>query len=625
LAATRFATSKLKQLQDFDSLSTFGFRGEALASVSLVSRLSICSRTPESNIGYFQNYQNGKPLLPTSKPQARAIGTTVSVKDLFYNLPLRQGRNEREEYQRVLQVVQAYAIHKADSGISLVCRHKTSVDLNTTTLVAQTKEGATQRVLQHVFGSKIHFASLACEETSESDCTYSCKGWISTTPQKRASLILFVNDRLVECPPLKKLVAEIMGSPSVLYLSICIPPTHVDVNVHPTKKQVTLLYQDEILNGIQTSLQTMNKSREQTFAAASVESKKPVTNPYNQKKKRKAESLESTNAPARPKLPTVTPNHMVRTTRAAPSGALEPYLVKRKTNNNNKKHVPSCPLSDLSTPGAFAQPCSCPMWSTARMIVRPKRVIPTICTYRSIQSLRKKLWKYSQTHSHVSEMLKNAVWVGQVSQSQQCLVQCNVELWMWNVCDLAQQLFYQLALLQFGGLQAAVFKSFIDVTKIMAYAMELEECGDEDSADMSDSDESSSKSTNWELASQAATCLMEHAEMLDEYFSIRLYKDGDTVYLTALPILLEGYEPLPGGLSVFLLRLATEVNWNEEKPCFHGICRELGHYYAVLGKETSIQHTLFPAISFLLTPTPQVEASMRKLTVLSNLYKAFER
>jgi DNA mismatch repair protein MLH1 len=112
---------------------------------------------------------------------------------------------------------------------------------------------------------------------------------------------------------------------------------------------------------------------------------------------------------------------------------------------------------------------------------------------------------------------------------------------------------------------------------------------------------------------------------LDEYFSIRLVKDEDDIYLEALPILLNGYEPSPACLAVFLLRLATEVNWNDEKPCHRGSCRELGHYYSVVEQGKSVQHMLFPAISCLLSPTPRVEASMQKLTVLSNLYKAFDR
>ena len=347
MAATRFATSKLKELGDFQSLSTFGFRGEALASVSLVSRLSICSRIPENNIGYLQNYQDGKPILKKSKPQARGIGTTVSVKDLFYNLPHRQKSNEREEYQRVLSVVQAYAIHTASREVQFVCRHKQKVDLNTTTLVVQSNTdattAATERVLKHVFGSQIQFTSLECkQQQQENACSYSCHGLVSTTRQKKSSLILFVNDRLVECPPLKRMVHEVMASPSILYISVEIPPTQVDVNVHPTKKQVTLLYQDEILSGIQTTLAELVKSQEQTFVSASVEASKKtaVVNPY--KKKRKAtENSEDTNRPKPTTTTTVAPSSKIRTTRAAPAGALEPYLVvsNGKSNNNEETRI----------------------------------------------------------------------------------------------------------------------------------------------------------------------------------------------------------------------------------------------------------------------------------------------
>jgi hypothetical protein len=59
-------------------------------------------------------------------------------------------------------------------------------------------------------------------------------------------------------------------------------------------------------------------------------------------------------------------------------------------------------------------------------------------------------------------------------------------------------------------------------------------------------------------------------------------KDEDDIYLEALPILLNGYEPSPAGLAIFLLRLAMEVNWNDKEPCFCGICCELGHYYSVV-------------------------------------------
>jgi len=108
--------------------------------------------------------------------------------------------------------------------------------------------------------------------------------------------------------------------------------------------------------------------------------------------------------------------------------------------------------------------------------------------------------------------------------------------------------------------------------------------------------------TNQGMAEQATTCLADHADILEEYFGIRMETQDNQVLLTGLPILLGGHAPEPHGLAIFLLRLATQVEWTEEKPCFQGVCRELGHYYALLPTmngelEKYVRHTLFPAPS----------------------------
>ena len=122
--------------------------------------------------------------------------------------------------------------------------------------------------------------------------------------------------------------------------------------------------------------------------------------------------------------------------------------------------------------------------------------------------------------------------------------------------------------------------------------------------------------------------------MLKEYFGIVFEtKDSESdepeVVLSGLPILLEGHSPPPHALPLFLLRLATEVDWEEERPCFDSVCRELGYYYAQLGggeeKRAQIQHTLFPAVSCLLMPSEKQQPDLEVLTLVSNLYKVFER
>ncbi|MGK3741381.1 MAG: DNA mismatch repair protein MutL [Bacillariaceae sp.] len=169
LLCTRHATSKLNSVDDFSDLSTFGFRGEALASTSMVSRLlTVVSRArvdddddndddDDDNINnanknngaaatatvaaYSQSYQNGKPTQPKAKPCASKVGTKITIEDLFYNVPHRQqaySKRESEEYGKIHRIVQDYAVHYPTVGF--VCqrtstsksKHKTLiVDCNT--------------------------------------------------------------------------------------------------------------------------------------------------------------------------------------------------------------------------------------------------------------------------------------------------------------------------------------------------------------------------------------------------------------------------------------------------------------------------------------------------------------
>ncbi len=136
--------------------------------------------------------------------------------------------------------------------------------------------------------------------------------------------------------------------------------------------------------------------------------------------------------------------------------------------------------------------------------------------------------------------------------------------------------------------------------------------------------------------------------MLLEYFSIRFElkrsssnANDKRLMLTGLPVILKGHSPSPHALPMFLLRLATQVNWMEEKSCFDGICTELSYYYAEIPegqKETEsiqlnenekkiVQHVLFPAFRYYLVPPVEFasDGSFSKLALLSKLYKVFER
>jgi DNA mismatch repair protein MLH1 len=736
LAATRHATSKLSTVEDFANLGTFGFRGEALASISTVSRLTVTTRTEHSSVGFQQAYRNGVPTAKNPKPCARKKGTTILVQDLFYNVPHRlktYSKRESDEYSRILNVVQHYAIHYPYAGF--VCERLRSsgnktllVDLNTSQLLhvksliqkreknTSSKEDlvkATKQVMAHVFESSLekHLSHFEASQTGmdPSDFAYDCQVFFTSPSHdsKTTKFVLFLNDRLVDLPVLKRALEDVYSnfskSKPVIVVKIKVPGTQVDVNVHPSKRQVALTYQDELCTAISTKLSDSLKQYGQFFQAQSVA---PVENPYRKKRKKpEEEEVETGEASNKSKKMTqsdlslfssssskfpvdslsaqrkkVPPSKLIRTSGATPVGAIEPFLVptQSKSVSSSKSqsqsqsssknstptssqdsitataiHVTTCPLSnasqsttdsliDFSQPGAFAAAlrCNCPPDDIRRKVmikeppVRPKRVTPTKCTYSSIASLRKSVNK--QTSTDLAKDFRDAYFVGTVSH-QRSLIQCGENLVMINHLELAKILFYQLSLARFGGATMAQLASGgVSVKTLIAQLLQMED-------DLILPDNPSVKERlksetglllvnedNESYAQEVTNCLMDQAGMLEEYFSIRMEKDGEDLILTGLPVLLDGHAPEPHGLSILLLRLATQVNWSEERSCFYGICQELGNYYAMLPSELSesyVRHNLFPALSYLLLPPERIKTELyfTVMTKLSTLYKVFER
>jgi len=654
LAAERHATSKLQSTEDFDTLSSFGFRGEALASMSIVARLQIVSRTAKVPTGFMQTYQNGAPIQPKPTPQARTPGTTVTVSDLFYNMLHRKKLKESDEYHKILAVVQHYAVQYP--GVGFVCRklqaNKQIIDLNTNNLspvqalLKAKKEGhettelhdsATIDVMINIFGSAVKSNLVKFVSEANDKFTYHCRGFISN-PSYASShptkLIMFINNRWVEFIPLKKalegLYTEFAKTKPMIYLSLQLPGNEVDVNVHPTKKQVALLHQDDIITHICGAMKDLLLSTSHGFKQASV-----VPNPYKRKLVEVNEAdystppstlLTSKSISFSQVVKKSSPSIKIRTSKAAPAGAMEPYLVLRSTEKTIVQHEPSCSMSkemNLSQPGAFAQKCTCTSVIRKQRLpqVRPPKILPIECAYKSIHSLRSEMVK--RCCQKLKDLFrKEAIFVGVLSD-QRSLVQCGAELQCWHHGKIAELFFQQLALIRFGGTQMAMFGKPVDVKHTIGFALELEEqlANGVDKPKIEEITE-----TNQDLARQAATCLLDRHELLEEHFSIGIESNGDRIMLVGLPILLEGYIPQLSGLALFLLRLATEINYNDERPCFLGVCRELGIYYGHT-PEMDVQHKVFPAICQMMMPPKHMadDGTILTFTDLSSLYKVFER
>ena len=234
ICCERFTTSKLSHYNDLQSIQTFGFRGEALASISHVSRLTITTKTKGSQIAFKCSYLDGK--MESKKPVAGNQGTIIAVKDLFYNSKTRlNALNMRKEYQQVLEVVQKYAIQYPN--LNFCCKQK-KVDFMSS--------GSQKQLMQLLYRGDFTDFSI--------DDGFKARGLVG--PGK--DLILFVNNRLVEMPMLKKAIEN------RVFISLEIDPTKVDVNVHPSKQRVHMMDEDSIVQKIVDTIQAVavQESRE---------------------------------------------------------------------------------------------------------------------------------------------------------------------------------------------------------------------------------------------------------------------------------------------------------------------------------------------------------------------------
>ncbi|KAK7466744.1 hypothetical protein BaRGS_00037153 [Batillaria attramentaria] len=132
IVCERFTTSKLHKFEDLQTISTYGFRGEALASISHVAHVTITSRTPQAKCAFRGQYTDGKLKEPV-KPCAGNVGTQITVEDLFYNVSTRRKalKSPAEEHARIVEVVSRYAIHNAKVGFTLKKQGESMADVRT--------------------------------------------------------------------------------------------------------------------------------------------------------------------------------------------------------------------------------------------------------------------------------------------------------------------------------------------------------------------------------------------------------------------------------------------------------------------------------------------------------------
>ncbi|AIL63934.1 DNA mismatch repair endonuclease MutL [Pseudomonas alkylphenolica] len=240
LALARHATSKIRDLEDLERVMSLGFRGEALASISSVARLTLTSRTRDAEQAW-QVETEGRDMAPRVQPAAHPVGTSVEVRDLFFNTPARRKflKTEKTEFDHLQEVIRRLALARFDVGFHLRHNGKSILSLHE----AQDDTARARRVAA-ICGPGFLEQALPIEVERNGLHLW---GWVGLPTFSRSQADLqyfFVNGRAVR----DKLVAHAVrqayrdvlfnGRHPTFVLFFEVDPTGVDVNVHPTKHEV---------------------------------------------------------------------------------------------------------------------------------------------------------------------------------------------------------------------------------------------------------------------------------------------------------------------------------------------------------------------------------------------------
>lgn len=242
LALSRHATSKILNLDDLEAVESLGFRGEALASISSVSRLTLTSRTANQEAGW-QVQAEGRDMIAEISPAAHPQGSTVEVRDLFFNTPARRKflKTEKTEFKHLEEVVKRLALSRFDVGFTL--RHNQKVIHQ---LRPADSEAEEERRIATLLSSAFIENAMKVD-VSAAASGLRLWGWVGLPTFSRSQADLqyfFVNGRIIR----DKVVAHALRQAyqDVLYhgrhpayvLYMELDPKLVDVNVHPTKHEV---------------------------------------------------------------------------------------------------------------------------------------------------------------------------------------------------------------------------------------------------------------------------------------------------------------------------------------------------------------------------------------------------
>ena len=248
IAVKRHATSKLRTADDLFHIHTLGFRGEALAAAGSVSRMTITTRTADSETGRRIVVDGG--FVTSNKTVGAPPGTTITIEDLFYNVPARLKflKSDSTERNQIETLISRYALAYPDIRWQLINETKT--------ILQTTGNGNYREILAAIYGLDIAKQFIEVELDEEGLTIFGFISPVGLTRSNRKEMNYFVNGRWVQEQALNASVQRayqtliMVGRFPIIALFITVNPEDVDVNVHPAKAEVRFKNADRIIGGV---------------------------------------------------------------------------------------------------------------------------------------------------------------------------------------------------------------------------------------------------------------------------------------------------------------------------------------------------------------------------------------
>jgi len=537
------------------AIGTYGFRGEALASISHIAHLKVTTKTANSSCAWQAHYAAGKLTpakpgqSPDPKPCAGRPGTQITVEDLFYSIPNRRRafRSPSEEYAKVLDVIARYAVHRDGVAFSVKKHGETSSAFSVAAVATKL-----DRIKQ------AHGAAIAKElvefSIQDSKWGFKASGYATNANYsvKRTTLLLFINNRSVESSAVKKAIEQTYqlflpkGGHPFIYLSLDIEPTRVDVNVHPTKREVHFLNEEEIIevvcSEIRERLAKVDTSR--TFKTQTLLPGVTPMTPMNPRSGALTDTPSSNGSIARKQ-----------------STAKKPYENNLVRTDSKMRKITSM-LPPTLTPNASIEDPSSPADGLVYTTTDREQINIRLS---SIKKLRADVRE--SMHNGLTEVFASLTYVGLVDSNRRlAAVQSGVKLYLIDYGMAANEFFYQVGLTDFGNFGLIQFQPPPSLRELLEVAAQHYIDTEADCAELDKE----------QVVQKVYDQLMDRRQMLSEYFALEISDEGN---LESIPLLLKGYTPSLAKLPTFLIRLGPFVDWTQEEECFRTFLRELASFY----------------------------------------------